>query len=587
MKKIQGLLLGGTLALVVASTALLLSFEKEPVKASADMVPGFYIGDHEMENNVPYEDGHGGTALYVQAQNKITLTNFHFEGQGHKFTDDEEESYAAFYYDIIDQNLTIELVGDNYFKETSTSKQQSFGMLLLDSENYSTFSTITIQGSGSLTAESSNNDAKYTYGFYSGSPKLQIKSGNITAIANRSTDGDSYGAYIECLNMSGGNLTAKSLGAKENSYGLYSYNWVSEETFVVSGGNITCLAGDTTDSGCKSVGLLIQGYKVGDCAKITGGNIYAEAGKNSTHSIGIYAGNNTKLSFDGGKVEAIGINNNASKEGTGILYYAYTPSSYTYVKSLMISNNTVGKFTGSTYAVGFTERVENPTQTGFISNSINGNGWDSIDKTGEPTPIPVNAEATPCTFKALVFGATATYTQEPTAKTNLTYTGEAQALVNAGASEEGTVVYRLGDSGEFSTSIPTGTDVGTYTVQYKILGDDSHIDSEIKSVEVDIANKPAPGPTPDPSSPSTKAGLSGGAIAVIVIASILILLGGAWALMMFVFNKWIKIGDKAVRAFKLFGLKNKEGKYIVWGFPFKFVTREEAEIFKTKEEASK
>jgi hypothetical protein len=48
----------------------------------------------------------------------------------------------------------------------------------------------------------------------------------------------------------------------------------------------------------------------------------------------------------------------------------------------------------------------------------------------------------------------------------------------------------------------------------------------------------------------------------------------------------MKVEDKIVRAFKLFGLK-KDGKPLVWGFPFKFVTREESEIFNTKEEALK
>lgn len=78
----------------------------------------------------------------------------------------------------------------------------------------------------------------------------------------------------------------------------------------------------------------------------------------------------------------------------------------------------------------------------------------------------------------------------------------------------------------------------------------------------------------------------GWAIALIIIGGIILLAAIAYVLLFFVLNKWIKIGDKAVRAFKLFGLK-KDGKPLVWGFPFKFVTREESEIFKTKEDALK
>ena len=52
----------------------------------------------------------------------------------------------------------------------------------------------------------------------------------------------------------------------------------------------------------------------------------------------------------------------------------------------------------------------------------------------------------------------------PTAKI-LSYNGSAQALVNAG-SGTGTMYYRLGTSGSFSTSIPTATNAGTYSVYY-------------------------------------------------------------------------------------------------------------------------
>lgn len=54
----------------------------------------------------------------------------------------------------------------------------------------------------------------------------------------------------------------------------------------------------------------------------------------------------------------------------------------------------------------------------------------------------------------------------PTAK-DLTYTGEPQELVTAGSIEGGTMVYSLSEKGEYSETIPTGTDAGYYTVWYK------------------------------------------------------------------------------------------------------------------------
>lgn len=53
----------------------------------------------------------------------------------------------------------------------------------------------------------------------------------------------------------------------------------------------------------------------------------------------------------------------------------------------------------------------------------------------------------------------------PTAQENLTYTGQAQALITAGSvTSGGTMQYSLTENGTYSEDIPTGTDAGTYTV---------------------------------------------------------------------------------------------------------------------------
>ena len=77
-------------------------------------------------------------------------------------------------------------------------------------------------------------------------------------------------------------------------------------------------------------------------------------------------------------------------------------------------------------------------------------------------------------------------------------------------------------------------------------------------------------------------------ILIIVILSILLLLTGIWLLMMFATNQWIKDDkDKARRACKFFGIKNKKDEFVVLSFPFKFVGRNENEIFDNKEDAEK
>ena len=80
---------------------------------------------------------------------------------------------------------------------------------------------------------------------------------------------------------------------------------------------------------------------------------------------------------------------------------------------------------------------------------------------------------------------------------SLTYTGNPQALVEAGSTEDGTMMYALGDSessapGEdaFSANIPTGTDARTYYVWYYVQGDNNHNDSAKTHVTVTIAKAP-------------------------------------------------------------------------------------------------
>ena len=77
----------------------------------------------------------------------------------------------------------------------------------------------------------------------------------------------------------------------------------------------------------------------------------------------------------------------------------------------------------------------------------------------------------------------------PTAQENLTYTGQEQALITAGSTQGGTMKYRLGESGEFVDSIPTGKNAGTYTVYYKVVGDKNHNDTAEQSITVTITAK--------------------------------------------------------------------------------------------------
>lgn len=85
--------------------------------------------------------------------------------------------------------------------------------------------------------------------------------------------------------------------------------------------------------------------------------------------------------------------------------------------------------------------------------------------------------------------AVASITAAPTPNT-LTYIGEAQYLINTGEANVGTMVYSLTEDGEYTTSIPQGTNAGDYTVWYYVQGDANHNDSAKASVSVNIAKAP-------------------------------------------------------------------------------------------------
>lgn len=84
--------------------------------------------------------------------------------------------------------------------------------------------------------------------------------------------------------------------------------------------------------------------------------------------------------------------------------------------------------------------------------------------------------------------AAPTYTA-PTKKSNLTYTGGSQALVNAGSATGGTMQYKLG-SGSWGTSVPSQTNAGSYTVSWKVVGDANHTNvNETSLGSISIAKK--------------------------------------------------------------------------------------------------
>lgn len=75
----------------------------------------------------------------------------------------------------------------------------------------------------------------------------------------------------------------------------------------------------------------------------------------------------------------------------------------------------------------------------------------------------------------------------PTAKSGLVYSGSAQQLINAGSTTGGTLQYSLDNStwSPDATTI-TGTDAQSYTVYYKVVGNDNYNDVAQQSITASI-----------------------------------------------------------------------------------------------------
>ena len=193
-------------------------------------------------------------------------------------------------------------------------------------------------------------------------------------------------------------------------------------------------------------------------------------------------------------------------------------SSYTvYYKVEGNSNiNDVAADTATTTIAKVTPTVVAPTAvTGLVYNTneqtlVNGGSTDygtlkySLDETTYSTSLPkaTNASSYIVYYKVdgdenindiAVDTTTATIAKvtptvvAPTAKV-LTYNTQAQELVNAGSTDYGTLKYSL-DNSTWSTSIPTATNYGSYTVYYKVEGDSNVNDVAAQSVACSINEK--------------------------------------------------------------------------------------------------
>ncbi len=194
--------------------------------------------------------------------------------------------------------------------------------------------------------------------------------------------------------------------------------------------------------------------------------------------------------------------------GSYTVYYQVTMANYTAITGS--ETVTISKAVPSVTApTANTLTYTGSAQALVTGGSTNGGTLEySLDGKTYGTGIPVGTEAGTYTVYYRVTGnanysdvaaksvtvtiskSQPTITTAPTAKTDLVYTGFAQALVNAGTATDGVLQYSL-DGKTYSTAIPTGTNAGSYDVWYMVKGDIGFNNLEAQKLTVTISKADA------------------------------------------------------------------------------------------------
>ena len=470
MKKIYGILLAGSMVLGGAGAVALFS-PKVSTEVNAG-VNSIYVGSQDIKTLGTISSG-GGTCKYELIDNVVNLTFNNF-----KFTGDCYSLYgsvgACIYYNG-DRPLVINVNGNNEIIDTKTGNTRSYG-LEFDNEGQK---GVTFNGSGSLTLTASgashqscgyDSDRNGTVTF--NGPTVTFTAGSTTEVQTYHVNSVGLWAdYKGTITINKGAVIANAGNAPHHSYGAYAGS-TDGDKIIINGGYFE--ANGATSSNGKSYGIVSR-----DSYSFV--NVTSKANKVR------FSGNNGAA--DGNFTHDVKGTGYSKKDGTG----SQTPintgwgSLSSNIKCAILTNEikeTVTNYDGGrdgnphgitvsvdkpgeyTIKYGETEGTYNldtsPTLTEFgektVYYKITAPYLDATEKTGSGT---IKISKVDPTYVA------------PTAK-ELTYTGSAQALVNAGSSTEGVLRYRLGESGGYSTTIPARIEPGTYNVYYEVIGDEWH-----------------------------------------------------------------------------------------------------------------
>ena len=281
----------------------------------------------------------------------------------------------------------------------------------------------------------------------------------------------------------------------------YSDNW--------QGDDLEIAYADNTNVGTASGTISIDGATATQTFEISAATMtnvsaqgYSSIYDGQAHGITVNAPAGATVSYKVGNGEYSTENPTFKDAGTYTVTYKVSMTNYADVVGTAEVNIDKAPLTvtAKDHSIKYGENPANNgvSYSGFVANeteSVLGStlGFDYTYTKGnnvgtyEITPKGLTSNNYEITFAKgtlTVEKADATCTA-PTAN-ELTYTGSALNLIDAGSTADGKLVYSLTENGDFTESIPTGENAGKYTVWYKVIGDDNHNDTAPASITVEI-----------------------------------------------------------------------------------------------------
>ncbi len=431
----------------------------------------------------------GASASYDAGTKTLTLNNYSYEIEGHKF-DIINNFYAAIY---TDQDLEILLKGDNILKCTEQEGSVGFGI-------FSNKKALTISGNGTLNVagygekgigictsykkdiiiNSGTVTASGDNGLSANGGSVIINDGIVTAIGSSNDLGISADSIVvaDKMGINAGDSKETATGVDKGKFETYHpQQWVQVAKAYplwvrgiwVMTSNRDDVLGDGSVSFDPDTNTL----------SLEGANITADAVYQKEKAAIYYEDEDVDLIIDSIKDSIVKgpESDNSNDESYGIF-----------------SKGPVA-LKGNLTVVGATRAID-----ALVKNSAIGLGWTNTEGTEGKKELKINEQGQDLgeDIRKAVFPAPkASVSKAPVGK-SLTYNGSAQELVAAGAAENGAMMYALGKDTDtaptegWSSFIPVGTDAEDYFVWYRAEGDATHIDSEPGCVMVTIAKKPEP-----------------------------------------------------------------------------------------------